>query len=177
MRLAEEILTSVKEQEAIRKLMVFLHEWDGAHKVAQSCILDSFIKSKAEQELELEFSQGASLFLAHLTAWLRMAYLFPQTAGGAVWYHRYLNEFLEIGGASIPLEIPGLYHLKEEDKRESVKLLPLTADAEVPNLAKFLASSNKAEGQEDTQVLLDSSGHGSPKYQNQVCLVPVLLCT
>ncbi|KAJ7410074.1 hypothetical protein WISP_110358 [Willisornis vidua] len=63
----EEILTSVKEHKAIRKLMVFLQEWDSVNKVAQSCILDSFIKNKAEPEVELEFSQGASLFLAHLT--------------------------------------------------------------------------------------------------------------
>ncbi|XP_027538830.1 armadillo-like helical domain containing protein 1 [Neopelma chrysocephalum] len=162
--------------------MVFLHEWDSAHKVARSCVLDSFIKSKAEPELELKFSQGASLFLAHLTAWLRMAYLFPQTAGGAVWYkaggsHRYLTEFLEVRGVSIPLEISGLNHLKEEDKRESVKLLPLTTDTGVQDLAKFLASSNKAEGQEDTQVLLDSSGRDNRKHQNQVYLIAVLLCT
>ncbi|XP_032552541.1 armadillo-like helical domain containing protein 1 [Chiroxiphia lanceolata] len=174
MRLAEEILISVKEQEAIRKLMVFLHEWDSAHKVAQSCILDSFIKSKAEPERS--WSSPWSLFLAHLTAWLRMAYVFPQTAGGAV-CHRYLTEFLEIGSVSIPLEISGLNHLKEEDKKESVKLLPLTTDAGVQDLAKFLASSNKAEGQEDTQVLLDSSGCDNPKYQNQVYPVAVRLCT
>lgn len=35
--------------------MFFLQEWDSAQKVAQSCILNSFIKSKAEAELELEF--------------------------------------------------------------------------------------------------------------------------
>uniref|UniRef100_A0A672USN0 Uncharacterized protein n=1 Tax=Strigops habroptila TaxID=2489341 RepID=A0A672USN0_STRHB len=73
-------MTSVKEQEAIRRLMVFLQEWDSAHKVARSHILDNFIKSndsKTEPELELEFSQGASLFLARLAAWLRMTYLLP----------------------------------------------------------------------------------------------------
>lgn len=82
-------MTSVKEQEAIRKLMVFLQEWDSAHKVARSHMLNNFIKSndgKTEPELELEFAQGASLFLARLTAWLRMTYLFPWTAGGGVWW-------------------------------------------------------------------------------------------
>ncbi|XP_027750627.1 armadillo-like helical domain containing protein 1 [Empidonax traillii] len=91
--------------------------------------------------------------------------------------HTYLTEFLEIGGVSIPLEILGLNHLKVEDKRESVKLLLLAADTGVPDLAKFLASSNKAVGQDDTQILLDSSGCGNPKYQSQVYLVAVLLCT
>ncbi|NXJ89277.1 ARMD1 protein, partial [Corythaixoides concolor] len=196
-------MTSVKEQEDIRKLMVFLQEWDSARKVARSCILDNFIKSydgKTEPELELEFSQGASLFLARLTAWLRMTYtystclnkllksigIFLSAASG----HRYLTEFLEIGGVVILLEILGLNHLKEGDKRESVKLLQLIADAGrkhkelicesygVQSLAEFLATSNSAEAQEDVQVLLESLGRDNPKYQNQVYkgLVAVLPC-
>ncbi|KAK4819488.1 hypothetical protein QYF61_004784 [Mycteria americana] len=212
---AEEIMTSVKEQEAIRKLMVFLQEWDSAHKAARSRMLDNFIKSndgKTEPELELEFSQGASLFLARLTAWLRMTYLFPWTAGGGACYmystclnkllksiaiflsaasgRRYLIEFLEIGGVLILLEILGLNHLKEEDKRESVKLLQLVADTGrkykelicesygVRSLAEFLATSNSAEAQEDVQILMDSLGRGNPKYQNQVYegLIAVLPC-
>ncbi|KAM6263373.1 armadillo-like helical domain containing protein 1 [Spheniscus humboldti] len=196
-------MTSVKEQEAIRKLMIFLQEWDSAHKVARSRILDNFIKSndgKTEPELELEFSQGASLFLARLTAWLRMTYtystclnrllksvgIFLSAASGC----RYLTEFLEIGGVSILLEILGLNHLKEEDKRASVKLLQLIADAGrkykelicesygVRSLAEFLATSKSADAQEDAQVLLDSLGRGNPKYQNQVYkgLIAVLPC-
>ncbi|XP_009698869.1 PREDICTED: uncharacterized protein C1orf228 homolog, partial [Cariama cristata] len=186
-------MTSAKEQEAIRKLMVFLHEWDSAHKVAQSRILDNFIKSnngKTEPELELEFSQGVSLFLARLTTWLRMTYtystclnkllksigIFLSAASGC----RYIIEFLEIGGVLILLEILGLNHLKEEDKRESVKLLQLVADTgrkykelicesygRQPG-CDLLATSNSAEAQEDVQVLLDSLGCGNPKYQNQV---------
>ncbi|NWR55072.1 ARMD1 protein, partial [Bucorvus abyssinicus] len=196
-------MTSVKEQEAIRKLMVFLKEWDSAHKGARSHILDNFIKSndgKTESELELEFSQGASLFLARLTVWLRMTYvystcldkllksisIFLSAASGC----RYLIEFLEIGGVLILLEILGLNHLKEEDKRESVKLLQLVADAGrkykelicesygVQSLAEFLATCNSAEAQEDVQVLLDSMGRSNPKYQNQVYkgLIAVLPC-
>ncbi|KFV41006.1 Uncharacterized protein C1orf228, partial [Tyto alba] len=186
-------MTSVKEQEAIRKLMVFLQEWDSAHRVDRSRILDNFIKSndgKTEPELELEFSQGASLFLARLTTWLRMTYMYSTCLNkllksigiflSAASGHRYLTEFLEIGGVVILLEILGLNHLKEEDKRESVKLLQLIADAGrkykelicesygVQSLTEFLATSNSAEAQEDVQVLLDSLGHGNPKYQNQV---------
>ncbi|XP_040466612.1 LOW QUALITY PROTEIN: armadillo-like helical domain containing protein 1 [Falco naumanni] len=195
-------MTSVKEQEAIGKLMVSLQKWDSAHKVARRCILDNFIKSndgKTEPELELELSQGASLFLAHLTAWLRMTYTYStcldkllksigillSAASGC----RYLIEFLETGGILILLEVLGLNHLKEEDKRESLKLLQLVADAGrkykelicesygVRSLAKFLATSSSAEAQEDMQILLDSSDHGNPKYQNQVYkgLLAVLL--
>ncbi|XP_009883161.1 PREDICTED: uncharacterized protein C1orf228 homolog [Charadrius vociferus] len=196
-------MTSVKEQEAIRKLMVFLQEWDSAHNVARSRILNDFIKSNdgnTEPELELEFSQGASLFLARLTAWLRMTYMYStcldkllKSIGiflSAASGRRYLIEFLEIGGVLILLEILGLNHLKEEDKREAVKLLQLVANAGrkykelicesygVRSLAEFLAASNSAEAQEDVQVLLDSLGHGNPKYQNQVYkgLVAVLPC-
>ncbi|NXA23004.1 ARMD1 protein, partial [Ibidorhyncha struthersii] len=196
-------MTSVKEQEAIKKLMVFLQEWDSAHKVARSHILNNFIKSndgKTEPELELEFSQGASLFLARLTAWLRMTYMYSTCLNkllksigiflSAASGRRYLTEFLEIGGVLILLEILGLNHLKEEDKRESVKLLQLIANAGrkykelicesygVQSLAEFLATSNSAEAQEDVQVLLDSLGRGNPKYQNQVYkgLVVVLPC-
>ncbi|NXX21129.1 ARMD1 protein, partial [Podargus strigoides] len=196
-------MTSVKEQKAIRKLMVFLQEWDSAHRVARSHILDNFIKSndgKTEPELELEFSQGASLFLARLTVWLRMTYrystclnkllkaigIFLSAASGC----RYVTEFLEIGGILILLKILGLNHVKEEDKRVSVKLLQLVAGAGrkykelicencgVQSLAKFLATSNSAEAQEDVQVLIDSLGHGNPKYQNQVYkgLTAVLPC-
>ncbi|KAM6124160.1 armadillo-like helical domain containing protein 1 [Pterocles gutturalis] len=196
-------MTSVKEQEAIRKLMGFLQEWDNAHKVARNRILDDFIKSndgKTEPELELEFSHGASLFLARLTAWLRMTYMYSTCLNkllksigiflSAASGRRYLIEFLEIGGVLILLEILGLNQLKEEDKRESVKLLQLVADAGrkykelicesygVRSLAEFLATSSSAEAQEDVRVLMDSLGRGNPKYQNQVYkgLIAVLLC-
>uniref|UniRef100_A0A669P8V4 Armadillo like helical domain containing 1 n=1 Tax=Phasianus colchicus TaxID=9054 RepID=A0A669P8V4_PHACC len=182
-------MTSVKEQEAIRKLMIFLQEWDSAHRVARSHILDNFIRSnngKTEPELELEFSQGASLFLARLAAWLRMTYLCApkQVTFLALFLHlcrrRYIIEFLEIGGVLTLLEILGLNHLKEEDKRESVKLLQLIADAGrkykelicesygVRSLAELLATCSSAEAQEEAQILLGSLGRGNPKYQNQV---------
>ncbi|XP_068809033.1 armadillo-like helical domain containing protein 1 isoform X11 [Struthio camelus] len=197
-------MTSVKEQEAIKKLMAFLQEWDSARKVARSRILDNFIKSnhgKTGPELELEFSQGASLFLARLTAWLRMIYMYGTCLGkllksigiflSAASGHRYLMEFLEIGGVLTLLEILGLSHLKEEDQRESVKLLQLVANAGrkykelicesygVQSIAEFLATSRSAEAQEEAQLLLESLGHGNPKYQNQVYkgLVAVLPCT
>ncbi|NXA51281.1 ARMD1 protein, partial [Nothocercus julius] len=197
-------MTSVKEQEAIKKLMAFLREWDSARKVARSHILDNFIESnsgKTGPELELEFSQGASLFLARLTAWLRMTYMygtcldkllksigiFLSAASG----RRYLLEFLEIGGVLTLLEILGLNHLREEDKRESVKLLQLVANAGrkykelicesygVRSIAEFLATSTSTEAQEEAQLLLDSLGRGNPKYQNQVYkgLVAVLPCS
>ncbi|OXB80094.1 UNVERIFIED_CONTAM: hypothetical protein H355_013017, partial [Colinus virginianus] len=200
---AELIMGSVKEQEAIRKLMAFLKEWDSAHKAAQSHILDNFIRSnngKTEPELELEFSQGASLFLARLAAWLRMTYMYNKCINkllksigvflSAASGRRYIIEFLEIGGVLMLLEILGLNHLKEEDKRESVKLLQLIANTGrkykelicesygVQSLTELLANCTSAEAREEVQILLGSLGRGNPKYQNQVYsgLLAVLPC-
>lgn len=70
-------MTSIKEQAAISRLISFLQEWDNAGKVARCHILENFIltnQGKTGPELEMEFSQGASLFLARITAWLRLTY-------------------------------------------------------------------------------------------------------
>ena len=42
--------------------------------------------------------------------------------------NRYLIEFLEIGGVLTLLEILGLEKIKEEDKKESIKLLQIIAN-------------------------------------------------
>lgn len=70
-------MSSIKEQAAISRLISFLQEWDNANKFTRYRILDNFIMTshgKTGPELEVEFSQGASLFLARLTAWLRLTY-------------------------------------------------------------------------------------------------------
>lgn len=70
-------MSSIKEQAAISRLISFLQEWDNANKFTRRRILDSFITTshgKTGPELEVEFSQGASLFLVRITAWLRLTY-------------------------------------------------------------------------------------------------------
>ncbi|XP_032074684.1 armadillo-like helical domain containing protein 1 isoform X2 [Thamnophis elegans] len=197
-------MTSIKEQAAISRLITFLQEWDSANKVTRKHILQNFIlanQGKTGPELEKEFSQGASLFLARITAWLRLTYMygtclekqlksigiFLSAASG----QRYLLEFLEIGGILTLLEILGLKQLKEEDKMESVKLLQLVAKSGrkfkelicesygVRSIAEFFATSKSEETQEQVQILLDTLGHGNPKYQNQVYkgLIALLKCT
>ncbi|XP_042320780.1 armadillo-like helical domain containing protein 1 isoform X2 [Sceloporus undulatus] len=197
-------MTSIKEQAAISRLISFLQEWDSAGKVARSHILENFIlanQGKTGPELEMEFSQGASLFLARITAWLRLTYMygtcleyqlksigiFLSAASG----QRYIIEFLEIGGVLTLLEILGLKQLKEEDKKESIKLLQLIAHSGrkfkeiicesygVRSIAEFLATSKSEETQEQVQILLDALGHGNPKYQTQVYkgLIALLKCT
>nr|XP_033772432.1 armadillo-like helical domain containing protein 1 isoform X2 [Geotrypetes seraphini] len=75
----ESTMTSVREQEAINRLLEFLQEWDNGNKAARSRILNDFItlnQGKTGPELEQEFSQGGSLFLARLTTWLRLSFMF-----------------------------------------------------------------------------------------------------
>ncbi|XP_031825109.1 armadillo-like helical domain containing protein 1 isoform X2 [Sarcophilus harrisii] len=186
-------MTSIKEQAAISRLLSFLQEWDNAGKVARCHILDRFIRfnhSKTAPELEQEFSQGASLFLARLTTWLRLSYMagtclkkLLKSIGiflSAVSSNRYLVEFLEVGGVLTLLEILGLEKVKEEDKKEAVLLLQMVANCGrkykelicesygVRSIAEFMAKSKCEDAQEEVQILLDSLVHGNPKYQHQV---------
>nr|XP_014350185.1 PREDICTED: uncharacterized protein C1orf228 homolog [Latimeria chalumnae] len=116
-------MLSIKEQEAVNRVMSFLQQWDHATKVQRTRILEDFInnsRGKNGPELEQDFAQVASLFLARLTAWLRLTFAHS---------HRYLIEFLEIGGVLTLLEILGLKQLKEEDKAEAIKLIQTVANA------------------------------------------------
>uniref|UniRef100_A0A8C9KLV6 Armadillo like helical domain containing 1 n=1 Tax=Panthera tigris altaica TaxID=74533 RepID=A0A8C9KLV6_PANTA len=196
-------MTSIKEQAAISRLLSFLQDWDNAGKVARSHILNTFIETnqgKTAPELEQEFSQGASLFLVRLTTWLRLIYMtgscldkLLKSIGiflSAVNSNRYLIEFLEVGGVLTLLEILGLEKIKEEDKKESIRLLQVIANSGrkykelicesygVRSIAEFLAKSKSEETQEEVQILLDSLVHGNPKYQNQVYkgLIALLPC-
>ena len=70
---------SSKQQTAMSRVMTLLHEWDRGSKAARKQILHDFVeqnKHRTGPELEQEFAQAASLFLARLTAWLRLTYPF-----------------------------------------------------------------------------------------------------
>lgn len=70
-------MSTSKEQVAISEVMAFLREWDQGNKTVRSRMLTEFLsqhQGKTCPELELEFAQVASLFLARLTAWLRLTY-------------------------------------------------------------------------------------------------------
>lgn len=72
-------MTLSTEQIEISKFMSFLQDWDRGTKAIRHQILNDFIntsKGKTSPELELQFAQGASLFLTRLTAWLRITYPF-----------------------------------------------------------------------------------------------------
>ncbi|XP_078074714.1 armadillo-like helical domain containing protein 1 [Mustelus asterias] len=197
-------MTSSKEELEISRLMNFLQEWDNGNKAVRHRILNDFIntnKGKTGPELELQFAQGASLFLTRLTAWLRLTYMVGtcvmeqlQAIGvflSATSGHRYLIEVLEVGGILTLLEILKLKQLRDDNKEEALKLLQIIANAGrkykelicesygVRNVAECLANSKLEKTQEQAQILLESLAHGNPKYQQQVYkgLIALLPCT
>lgn len=61
----------------IGKAVSFLREWDRGDLTVRCRMLKSFLtqnSGKTFYELELDFAQVASLFLARLTTWLRLTY-------------------------------------------------------------------------------------------------------
>ncbi|KAM3914169.1 armadillo-like helical domain containing protein 1 [Leptodactylus fuscus] len=197
-------MASIREQEAISRLMEFFKDWDNGNKVTRSRILKNFITSnqgKTAPELEQEFSQGGSLFMARLTTWLRLSYMFGTCLKeilqsisiflSAASSSRYKVEFVEVGGILTLLEILGLNQLKEEDKMEALRNLQILARAGrkykelicesygVRAIAECLAKSKMDNVQEEAQALLEALAHGNPKYQTQVYkgLIALLPCT
>ncbi|GCB61951.1 hypothetical protein scyTo_0009426 [Scyliorhinus torazame] len=197
-------MASSKEEMEMSKLMSFLQEWDNGDKAVRHRILSDFIntnKGKTGPELELQFAQGASLFLTRLTAWLRLTYMVGtcvteqlQAIGvflSATSGHRYLIEVLEVGGVLTLLEILKLKQLREDNKEEALKLLQIIANAGrkckeiicesygVRNVAECLANSKLEKTQEQAQILLELLAQGNPKYQQQVYkgLIALLPCT
>ncbi|XP_041063583.1 armadillo-like helical domain containing protein 1 isoform X2 [Carcharodon carcharias] len=197
-------MASSKEEVEISRLMGFLQEWDNGTRAVRHRILNDFINTnqgKTGPELELQFAQGASLFLTRLTAWLRLTYMVGtcvteqlQAIGvflSATSGHRYLIEVLEVGGILTFLEILKLKQLQEDNKQEALKLLQIIASAGrkykelicesygVRNVAECLASSKLEKTQEQAQILLELLAQGNPKYQQQVYkgLIALLPCT
>lgn len=195
---------SAKQQTAISKITNLLQEWDRGSKPVRKTILQDFIAqnyNKTGPELEAEFAQAASLFLTRLTAWLRLTYMigtclneqlkalqiFLSASSG----HKFLAEFLEVGGILTSLEILGLKQAKEEDKTEALLLITSIANAGrkykelicesygIRAIAECLAKSQSEETQECARNLLQILAQGNPKFQVQVYkgLIALLPCS
>ncbi|XP_033738661.1 armadillo-like helical domain containing protein 1 [Pecten maximus] len=195
---------SAKQQSAISKVMSLLQEWDKGSKVVRGKILKDFIsqnQNKTGPELEQEFAQAASLFLARLTAWLRLTYMIGTSLNdqlkaisiflSASSGHKFMAEFLEVGGVLTLLEIIGLKQAKEADKLESLKCLQAIANAGrkykelicesygIRAVAECLAKSKTEETQDACRNLLLMLAQGNPKFQTQVYkgLIALLPCS
>nr|XP_046247482.1 armadillo-like helical domain containing protein 1 isoform X2 [Scatophagus argus] len=197
-------MSAQEEHANIGKVLSFLREWDRGDRTVRGRMLKSFLTQntgKTFYELELEFAQVASLFLARLTTWMRLTYMFGtclevqlKAIGiflSASNHDQYLMEFLEDGGVLTLLEILNHSRSKEQEKAEALHLLLTLSNAGrkckeiiceshgVKAIAECLAKSNTDETQETAGALLESLSHGNPKYQNQIYkgLIALMTCT
>ncbi|KAG7514352.1 hypothetical protein JOB18_031245 [Solea senegalensis] len=192
------------EAANIGKVLSFLREWDRGDRAARGRMLNTFLcqnQGKSFYELECEFAQVSSLFLARLTTWMRLTYMFGTLLGlqlrairvflSASGHDQYVMEFLEDGGVLSLLDILNHTQSKEEDKTEALRLLLTVSNAGrnykeiicesngVKVTAECLAKSNTEETQETASALLESLSHGNPKYQNQIykSLITLMTCS
>ncbi|KAK7889693.1 hypothetical protein WMY93_025253 [Mugilogobius chulae] len=174
------------------KVLSFLREWDRADKTTRCRVLTTFVSDKPGrtfQELELEFAQVASLFLARITTWMRLTYKFSTSLGLQLKaiqvflfanQDQYLTEFLEDGGVLTLLDILNQGQTKGEDRVEVLKVLLIVADTGrrykeficegngVNVLAECLSTPYSEEIQDKTCAVLHSLSQGNPKYINHV---------
>lgn len=68
-------VSTQEEQANIGTVLTFLREWDRGDGTVRGRMLSTFLTHNAGKtfyELELEFAQVTSLFLARLTTWMRL---------------------------------------------------------------------------------------------------------
>ncbi|XP_072537300.1 A/G-specific adenine DNA glycosylase [Salminus brasiliensis] len=196
-------MSSSAEQAAGRRLLTFLREWDRGSVHVRRRMLRSFLSQntgKTSPELELEFTQAASLFLSRITVWIRLTYMFGTCLNlqlkalgvflSAAGSRQYLMEFLEVGGVLTLLEILGQKKTKEPDKAEALRLLYIISNSGrqykelicesygVRAVAECLAQSKSEETQRSATTLLESLSQGNPLFQQQVYkgLIALLAC-
>ncbi|XP_022615323.1 uncharacterized protein C1orf228 homolog [Seriola dumerili] len=196
-------MSTPQEQANLGKVLSFLREWDRGDTTVRSRMLNTFLSQNAGKsfyELECEFAQVSSLFLARLTTWTRLTYMFGTFLGlqlkairiflSASGHDQYLMEFLEDGGVLTLLDILSHTQSKEEDKAEALHLLLTVSNAGhkykeiiceshgVKVIAERLVESNTEETQKTAWALLESLSQGNPKYQNQIyrILIALMAC-
>nr|XP_019936398.1 PREDICTED: uncharacterized protein C1orf228 homolog [Paralichthys olivaceus] len=197
-------MSNQEEPANIGRVLSFLREWDRGDRTVRGRMLNTFVgqsSGKTCYELETEFAQVSSLFLARLTTWMRLTYMFGTFLGlqlrairiflSASGHDQYLMEFLEDGGVLTLLDILSHAESKEEDKAEAVHLLLTVSNAGrkykemiceshgVKVIAECLAKSNTEETQDTAWALLESLSHWNPKYLNLIykSLIALMACS
>jgi hypothetical protein len=170
-------------------LATLLREWDNGKREVRVQILRAMVASHQEKtgaELEMEYGNGASLFLTRISAWLRLTYLlgvevalqlqaihiFLSAASG----HRFLTEFIEVGGVLTVLEILNLRQLFDEDVVDALRILHTVASTgrsykellcEMQGIDAVLHCLNRSQSElqcEGCRLLLITLGRGNPTY-------------
>uniref|UniRef100_A0A665UQH9 Armadillo like helical domain containing 1 n=1 Tax=Echeneis naucrates TaxID=173247 RepID=A0A665UQH9_ECHNA len=190
-----------REPATVGRVLSFLRDWDRGDRTVRSRMLNTFIgqnAGKTTSELESEFAEVSSLFLARLTTWIRLTYTFGKILGlqlsainiflSASGHNRYLSEFLQDEGVLTLLDILSHTQIREEDKAEALHLLLTISNAgrkykeiiceSAKVVAECLAESCTEETQGKASVLLESLCQGNPKHQKQIyrSLISVMAC-
>lgn len=178
----------------------FLQEWDNGSKSKRVKILEAFInmhRGKIAAELEQVYNNGASLFFTRLTSWLRISYMngyyvdkqlmailiFVGSSSG----HKFLTEFIEVGGILTVLEILGLNQLGENDKKVALELINVIAvngrkykeliceSFGIKAIAQCLTKCESIDCQNACKIILKELSVGNPKYLHQIYKVMIAL--
>ncbi|KAJ1502656.1 hypothetical protein HMI54_008838, partial [Coelomomyces lativittatus] len=173
--------------------MKLASSWDRGSRTIREKILEEFIRSckyKTAPQLELELSNGASLFLTRITSWLRLTFLlnynislqieaitiFTSSSGGS----QFLSEFIEIGGVLTLIEIITQPQIKERDKATALRALTFICAAGrkykeliceckgIHATIECLSSCKLEISQDYARHLLQELGAGNPKFLMQV---------
>eukprot|EP00163_Fabomonas_tropica_P011771 TRINITY_DN2264_c0_g2_i3.p1 TRINITY_DN2264_c0_g2~~TRINITY_DN2264_c0_g2_i3.p1 ORF type:complete len:731 (+),score=147.00 TRINITY_DN2264_c0_g2_i3:273-2465(+) len=184
-------LTRGKLSGASKGLLEQLRKWDKASRNERVRILENFIAKHSHTtgaQLQTEYGNGASLFLARISAWLRLTYLLGFAISqqlraisifvGASSGQRFLLEFLETGGVATVLEILTLEKLGEGDKQQCLTLLTHVASSGrnykelvcehegIKIILETLAFSYDDDTQACCKNLILPLGRGNPMYQS-----------
>ncbi|MED6263644.1 hypothetical protein CHARACLAT_006603 [Characodon lateralis] len=197
-------MSAHKEPSNIGRVLSFLREWDRGGSTVRCRMVNSFLgknTGKSLYELELEFADVASLFLARLTTWMRLTYMQGTFLGlqlkaigiflSASCHDQYLMEFLDDGGVLTLLVILSQSETNEDDKAEALHLLLTISNAGrkykeficekhgVKIVAECMTMSNTNHTQETGRALMESLSYGNPTYQDQVykSLIDLMSCT
>lgn len=197
-------MRSASHEAQINRVFALFKEWDKGNEVVRKKILTGFIeqsKNKTGPELEQDFAEGASLMLIRLTAWLRLTYMFGSALTeqlesieiflSASSGHRFMTEFIEVGGILTLLDIISLKQVTEINKAKSLKCLQHIANSGrkykelicesygIRAIVECLAKSKCEETQEYCQEILLSLSQGNPKFEQQLykALIALLPCT
>jgi len=188
-------MQSIGKQHTSRapRLQERLRRWDQGNRQTRIRMLEEFIdmyQHATGPQLESELENGASLFLARISSWLRLSYALGHSVGlqlqaisvfiAASSGQRFLAEFVEVGGIATVIEILKLPGLSEEDKARATSLLSSVAAAgrhykEIVcegygiEVLEGLMRSSKSEDQlEEARELLVTLGRGNPAFSTHV---------
>ena len=174
-------------------LQARLRKWDSGSRAVRIRQLGEFIHECSHMtapQLEHVFENGASLFLARISSWLRLSYALGQPVGlqlraigvfvAAPGGQRFLSEFVEVGGVVTVVEIIKIPHLTYEDAALAIQLLSSVAasgrhfkeiicEGQGIGALESLVRGSKSEDQiEEVRDLLVLLGQANPNFSAPV---------